>query len=214
MKVIGITGGAGSGKSYVSQCIREHFGYPVIDSDSVARELMEPGQKAYMEVVREFGSEILCEDGTIDRKKLAVIVFNDSEKLELLNRLTHPVTIDTILERIRAYEAQGLPVVFVESALADKAGYRGFCDELWLVHASEEVRAERLRRTRGYSDEKIEQVMSNQSTMEELLRCCTKTIRNDGYDNDSELLEQLTRLLNDLLLDDMKCICSLERKML
>ncbi len=214
MKVIGITGGAGSGKSYVSQCIREHFGYPVIDSDSVARELMEPGGRAYMEVVDEFGTDILYEDGTINRGMLASIVFNDSEKLELLNRLTHPVTIATILDMIRDYEVQGLPVVFVESALADKAGYRSFCDELWLVHASEEVRAERLKRTRGYSDEKIQQVMSSQSTMEELLMCCARTIRNDENDNDSELLEQLTTLLEDMLSDNMNCICSLQRKMI
>ena len=167
MFVIGMTGNAGCGKSYVCRCISELLYCPVIDSDTVCRELMMPGQKVYEDVANEFGPEYLCEDGTLNRAAIAEKVFNDPEALLKLNSLTHPATIEEIKRRIAAYKEEGYGFVIVESALAEDAGYREFCDELWLVAAKKENRIARLR-DRGYSDEKIASVMASQKQQEEL----------------------------------------------
>ncbi len=210
MKVIGLTGGAGSGKSYVSQCIQSVFHLPVIDSDTVAKELMKPGEEAYIQVVNCFGNEILNGDATINRAKLAEIVFSDEEKLAMLNAATHPVTIAKIESMIRAYEKEEYPIVFVESALAEKAGYREFCDELWLVDASETIRAERLRTTRGYSDEKISGIFANQSTHEEMRKTCSRVIWNE-QESDMKLLAQIGQYITAVMddnYDESDCDCS------
>ncbi len=191
MKIIGITGGAGSGKSYVCDMIRKHFPYPVVDSDCTAKELMEPGMAAYEAVVGEFGPEILCEDATIDRNALAEIVFHDKERLERLNALTHPVTIAEIRKRLHEYEKQGCAIACVESALAQKAGYRDFCDELWLVYASDTERAERLYKKRGYSPEKIADVMRSQASTAEMLATCDRVLMNDIAGNEDDIYRQL-----------------------
>ncbi len=198
MKVIGITGGAGTGKSYVCRCIQKHFGYPVIDSDSVARELMNPGKTAYVAVVDAFGKDILLPDAQIDRAKLAAIVFADEDKLAHLNSLTHPATIQEIKDRIESYRKMGIDLVFVESALADKANYRDFCDELWFVYASLRTRKKRLKKDRGYSEEKIRQVIANQSDDKAFMKYCNRTIVNSGQDEET-LIKQLELLIREVL---------------
>lgn len=198
MKVIGITGGAGTGKSYVCRCIQKHFGYPIIDSDTVARELMNPGKTAYDAVIDAFGEDVLRSDGQIDRAKLAGIVFSDEEKLALLNRLTHPATIEEIKEQIDSYRKKGVALVFVESALADKANYREFCDELWFVYASLRTRKKRLKKDRGYTDEKIAQVLANQSDDKAFMKYCNRTIVNSGQD-EGTLVKQLEQMIQEVL---------------
>ena len=153
-KVIGITGGVGSGKSHVCALIEKHLGYPVIDSDSVSRNQMEPGGPVLKKVVEEFGEDILNPDGSLNRSALAAIVFQDDEKLEKLNRITHPAVIEEIEQRISDYAKRNIPFVFVESALACSAGYRSFCDEIWMVSAPENVRRYRLKKSRNYTDER------------------------------------------------------------
>ena len=90
IKVIGITGGVGSGKSVVMHMLEEEFGARIILADLVAHDLMEPGAVSYEQIVKNFGSEILALDGTIDRTKLSRLVFLDPKKLSVLNQITHP----------------------------------------------------------------------------------------------------------------------------
>ena len=196
MYVIGLTGNAGSGKSYVCKCAIDLTHCPVIDSDAVCQELMMPGQPVYEEVVRVFGEDYLASDGTIDRAKLAAKVFADAGALSLLNSLTHPATIREIRRLLSQYEEEGYPVAFVESALADQAGYRDFCDALWIVIASEETRRRRLR-LRGYSEERIDAVMSSQTPQSQLITPGMPMIVNDRDNNRYLILHQLQHYLDN-----------------
>ena len=194
-KVIGITGGVGSGKSHVCKLIQKHLGYPVLDSDAISKNQMQKGSKVFDEVVDFFGTEILNEDGTLNRSALAGIVFQDDAKLEKLNQITHPAVIEEIRNRISEYAEQGLPFVFVESALACSAGYRSFCDEIWMVYASEQVRRYRLIKTRGYDDERISSMFSEQMGEAEMRACCDKVINNGNMVGDIEICYQIENLL-------------------
>ncbi|MBR5712494.1 MAG: dephospho-CoA kinase [Lachnospiraceae bacterium] len=190
MFVIGVTGCAGSGKSYVLDCAKTLTHAPVIDSDRVCRGLMGPGGEAYENVVKEFGTPYLREDGTLDREKLAKDVFADEEALTRLNAATHPATIRAINDMIASYAAAGEQIVFVESALAEQAGYREFCREIWVVCASEEVRLERLRK-RGYSEERIADLMSRQLSQERMISMADRIITNSRDNDYFGILHQL-----------------------
>ena len=191
MKVIGLTGCAGSGKSYVSECIRTRLGFPVIDSDSECKQLMGPGMAVTEEIFKIFGNEYKREDGSLDRALLAKTVFANEDALETLNAITHPATIERICSMLKAEEQAGTPVVFVESALAEQAGYRTFCDELWLVYASEEARRQRLRDTRGYDEERIHNLIQSQTPQGIMMNQCDRVIVNDVADAEAEILRQL-----------------------
>ena len=100
MKVIGVTGGVGSGKSRVLAILKEDFGAKIILADEVARQLEEPGQPGLIRLIRYFGKEILGEDGTLDRVRLATIIFRDEKALEAVNRMIHPLVWETIKEMV------------------------------------------------------------------------------------------------------------------
>ena len=191
--VIGVTGGVGAGKSSVLKILEEQFNAKIIMADDVAKELMEPGGASYEAVVKAFGDEILvkdedasCDDNKnaadevntslkpdkrerpIDRKKLAQIIFNDDEKLALVNSLTHPKVKEEILSRIkRFYHEDKNALIVVEAALLIEAGYEDILDSLWIVTVDPEVRIERLMRDRGYTREKCLSIMDNQLSDEE-----------------------------------------------
>ena len=194
-KVIGITGGVGFGKSHVCKLIAKHLGYPVIDSDSISRKQMEPGGPVLKKVLETFGREYANEDGTLNRSKLASLVFQDEEKLLALSAITHPAVIEEIQETIRGYAKKHIPFVFVESALACSAGYRSFCDELWVVTAPEPVRRYRLKKGRGYTDERISSLFSEQLSEAELKKLCDKEIVNGNMVGDIEICYQVETLL-------------------
>lgn len=188
MKVIGITGGIGSGKSLVAKIVKEKYNANVLDTDGIAREQMEPGGICYHEVVDYFGKEILSEDGTIDRKKLAAIVFEDKDKLQKLNALTHPKVLLAVQEVISSLKEKGtVPYIIVETALMIESGYDHICDEVWYIYTPEEERRKRLKSERNYSDEKINSIFEKQSKADAFRAKFTKVIENVG---DIKMLEQ------------------------
>ena len=174
--VIGVTGGIGSGKSTVLNFLRDGYRAQIIEEDQVARELMEPGGACYQAVTEAFGLEILAEDGQINRKELAALVFSDEAKRKQLNSLTHPLVEREVRRRIAAYD--GLSVV--ETALPREAGLRCFCDTVWYVHVPDEIRIARLMQDRGYSREKCLQVMASQLSEEEFRNLSDVVIENGG----------------------------------
>ncbi len=180
MKVIGITGGVGSGKSYIIEQLCKDHDVCVISTDEIAREQMKKGGSSFNDVVSFFGEEILQEDGEIDRKALSSIVFNNSEKLAKLNDLTHPSVIAEMLRLIEKSRLEGCEMVFIETALLIEAGIGRYCDEIWYVTASPDVRRKRLKDTRGYSDERIDSMLSSQKSEEEFRRIATRVIENNG----------------------------------
>ena len=192
----GITGGAGTGKSEVIKMLQENFGGCVIMSDEVARELMQKGNISYQLSVEYFGRDILMDDGEIDRKKLADHVFNNKEALEKLNSMTHPYVKDEIRKLIAEAEASGeCRFVALESAILLECGYEDICDEFWYVYTKPEIRRQRMKETRNYSDEKVDSVMRNQQPDEVFFKQCSFVIENnttlsDVYDQLKEKLDQ------------------------
>ena len=194
MKVYGITGGAGTGKSEVIKMLQQNFGGCVIRSDEVARELMQKGNISYQLIVEYFGRDILMDDGEIDRKKLADHVFNNKEALEKLNSMTHPYVKEEIRKLIAEAEASGeCRFVALESAILLECGYEDICDEFWYVYTKPEIRRQRMKETRTYSDEKVDSVMRNQQPDEVFFEQCSFVIKNNTTLSDvyAQLKEKL-----------------------
>jgi dephospho-CoA kinase len=196
MRVIGITGGIGSGKSLVADIMIKKYNAYLINSDKIAKEQMTPKGISYKGVVEYFGKEILMEDGTIDKEKLSKIVFSDKEKLLKLNSLTHPNVLAEIQEIIEEKrKSRTVPYCIIETALMIESGYDFVCDEVWYVHSPESVRRNRLKQYRGYSDEHIDAIFRSQSKEEAFFKRYKKVIYNDG--DICKLEDQIEKLLKD-----------------
>lgn len=193
---IGITGGVGSGKSVVMELLEKEFGAAVILADLVAHDLMEPGAVSYQQIVAEFGTEILDEEGRIHRPSLSKIVFGNPESLEKLNAITHPNVKKEILARIARFrEEEKASVIAVEAALLIEGGYEEILDELWYVYVKKDIRIRRLMEGRDYSEEKSRSIMERQLGEEVFRSHCSRVIDNNE-DVDS-LRRQLTQIFRE-----------------
>ncbi|MEE0955013.1 MAG: dephospho-CoA kinase [Eubacterium sp.] len=180
MYFIGITGGVGSGKSLVMDYLENRYDAYCLKTDLLARQLMDKGGMLYHEVIHLFGSGVLLQDGSLDRKKIAAAVFSDRNLLEQLNELTHPAVRREIIRIKEEERSRGRTFFFLESALALEEKYDEICDQLWYVYADKEVRRHRLMESRGYSDEKIEAIMANQMKEDAFRTNCSFLIDNSG----------------------------------
>jgi len=151
MKVIGLTGGIGSGKSTVSQFLAE-LGAVIIDADKVGHEVFKPSTEVWHEVVAVFGKQIIAANGTINRKKLGAIVFGNSEAQAQLNQIMHPRIHDMVKTQLEEYRRQGVVVVVLEAPLLVEAGWTSLVDEVWVTIASEATVLKRLRERTGLSE--------------------------------------------------------------
>ncbi|MCC2125542.1 MAG: dephospho-CoA kinase [Lachnospiraceae bacterium] len=195
MKIIGVTGGVGAGKSTVLNYLEKRYGAKLILADLVGHEVMEPGHEAYEQVVKVFGQEIVSEDKTIDRKALGAIVFADEKKRMILNRIIHPAVRQEILRRLEEAELLHLSYVVVEAALFLEENYDAFCDETWYIYTDEKIRRQRLKESRGYSDERIDQIFRSQKTHEEFQKRCLFMIDNNG--SEEETFRQIDRRMKE-----------------
>ena len=195
MKIIGVTGGVGAGKSTVLNYLAKRYGAKLILADLVGHEVMEPGHEAYEQVVKVFGQEIVSEDKTIDRKALGAIVFADEKKRMILNRIIHPAVRQEILRRLEEAELSHLSYVVVEAALFLEENYDAFCDETWYIYTDEKIRRQRLKESRGYSDERIDQIFHSQKTHEEFQKRCLFMIDNNG--SEEETFRQIDRRMKE-----------------
>lgn len=165
MKIIGLTGGTGSGKSTAAKLFVEH-GFPVIDADRVGHELIAPGGVAEAAVIEAFGEGILS-SGIIDRAKLGTIVFGAPEKLAQLNALVHPRLFGEIARQCQEHGARGAMAVIVDAALLGESGAKDpWINDLILVSAPAKVRAERLEMFRGIPRAEAERRIAAQSDPE------------------------------------------------
>ncbi len=181
MKLIGITGGIGAGKTAVLSLLKELCRCRVLLADDAGNEVKLPGQPCYERLVALLGQEVLAEDGTIDRKKMAALIFSDHALLEQVNGIIHPEVKRYILQEVQKEREKGeADYFFVEAALLIECGYGAILDELWYVHADEAVRAARLKESRGYSEGKIRQIMESQLGEEEFRAHCGVVIENNG----------------------------------
>lgn len=166
-KIIGITGGIGSGKSVVMSLLEEKCNACVLLTDLIAHDLMKVGEVNYNSILENFGTEILDDNKEIDRKKLGAIVFQDAEKLALLSSITHPnVVAETKKRANEALMDDAYQMVCIESALLFDTDLPAFCDETWYIYANQEVRIERLMAGRGYTREHCLSVIGKQKSEE------------------------------------------------
>ena len=179
MKVIGLTGGIGSGKSTVSRILAE-LGAVLIDADTVGHEAYQPGTETWKEVVAAFGQEVVAADGSIDRKKLGAIVFGDTAALERLNGIMYPRMHEMMADRIEEYRRQGVKVVVLEAAILLEAGWVSLVDEVWLTVASESAVVERAKERTGLPEEQIRSRIHSQLSNEERKKRASVVISNDG----------------------------------
>jgi dephospho-CoA kinase len=186
MYVIGLTGGIGSGKSTVA-AVLEREGAVVLNADLVGHEVYRPGMPAHAEIVQEFGSGVVAADGTIDRKKLGAIVFSDPQRLQALNRITHPRMKEMMRQRLRELERAGVEFVVLEAALLFDAGWEDLADEVWVTVVDPEVAAERAAARSGLPKEQVlERIQKAQMQSEERIRRSDVVIDTSGSIEDTE----------------------------
>ena len=185
MRVIGITGGVGSGKSEVLRYLKEAHGAWVCQMDETAKELQRKGTTCFLRIVEHFGERVVSAEGELDRAALSGIVFSDERELQALNEIVHPEVIHQVRGDIEEKRTQGLKFYVVEAALLPDVG-RELCDELWYIYTEEKVRRERLKASRGYTDERITQMIASQPEEERFRSACTAVIDNSGDFEDTK----------------------------
>ena len=176
MKVIGITGGVGSGKSAVLAWMEQEYGACICQMDEVAKQLQKKGTECFKKIVDEFGDAVVGEDGELDRKELGKMVFSSAEKLQWLKW----VQKDIVEKR-----KQGKPLYVVEAALLTDTG-RELCDEMWYIYTSENIRRQRLKASRHYTDEKITDMIASQPSEDTFRQACQAVIDNSGDFEDTK----------------------------
>lgn len=179
MKVIGITGGVGSGKTKLLQYLTARFNCRILLADEAAGRLQEPGGVCYTGIVELLGEGILMPDGSIDRHAMAERIFRDETLLAAVNGLVHPAVRAYILRQIDEERQKGsVDFFFLEAALLIECGYDAIVDEMWYVYADVEQRRKRLRAGRGYSDEKIDSILAAQMSDQDYRSQCDFVLDN------------------------------------
>jgi dephospho-CoA kinase len=182
MKIIGLTGGIGCGKSTVAQLLKE-LGAVVYDQDQIGHDVIQKNGGAYKKVLSAFGESILAPDGEIDRLKLGQIVFNNPDALKRLNSIVHPAIdekINTIEKGIKEGHLQGRKVIVMEAAAMLEAGRSWQANEIWVVTCPENSVIGRIKSRPGYSEEVAKSRIHSQMTNDERLKKADVVIKNDG----------------------------------
>ncbi len=191
-RVIGITGGVGSGKSTALMLLKEKYNAYICMADELGHRAMDQGTGAYIQIVKQFGPDILACNGEINRNALADIVYHDEGRLHCLNRIIHPYVKREIRKQMERCTAR---LFVLETAILFETGCDRLCDEVWGVIAGDEIRIARLMESRGYSREKAESIMRQQMGSGELAERCDVVLVNDG--DRQELLDQLENVLEN-----------------
>lgn len=189
MKSVYLIGGVGAGKSTVLDILKKDYGAGIIQADEVARELMQPGKIGHRQVVAAMGTTFLRPDGSIDRQKMAEEVFSNRDAIGMMNAIIHPLVWDRIRFMMDHSDRE---LTVVEAAIYD-APHRPWFDEVWYVYADISTRLHRLMESRGYSDEKCHEIMSNQRSDADFRRVADHVIDN------SATLDDVRRQLEEIL---------------
>ena len=193
IRVIGITGGIASGKSTASNMIRE-MGFTLIDADYASRVVVEPGQKAYGEIVDRFGESILREDGALDREKLGAIIFTDAEKRKQLNEIVHPAVRAYMNEKKEEAFKRGEKTVFLDIPLLFESKLTHMVDKTVLIYVDDEVQLQRLMARNNLSEQQAKARINSQMPLSE-----KKALADEVINNNSDIghtREQLISVLN------------------
>lgn len=180
MKIIGITGGIGSGKSAVSRILRD-LGAAVVDADALARNVTTGGSEALKELTEYFGNDIIDETGELDRKKLASIAFSDPVKLHALNNITHKYITERIIGAIEVLRSTGKrDFIVIDAPIPIEKGFLDVADEVWVVAADREIRIKRVMERSDLTYEEVISRINSQMRDEEYLRIADEVLNNNG----------------------------------
>jgi dephospho-CoA kinase len=179
MKVIGLTGGIGTGKSTVTGLLRDR-GVTVIDADEATRAVQAPGGDGLRRLVDEFGASILTPDGDLDRARLAAVAFGDPEARQRLNAIVHPLVREWMADRQIEAEARGEPWVVLDIPLLFESRGAAGIDDVILVYAPEELALRRLVEVRGMPEDQARARIAAQMPIEEKRRLARHVIENTG----------------------------------
>jgi dephospho-CoA kinase len=195
MRVFGLTGNIGSGKSTVAAMLRE-AGIPVLDADRISREVTAPGGRAYDAVVHAFGKGIVRDDGSIDRKRLGKIVFSDPSLRARLEAITHPAILDAMKEAIIGIEREGHRAAVVEATLIHESGRKGVFEAVISVTCDRETAISRLAARDGMSRGDAEARLRAQMPADLKAGASNYLIENSGtLDETRRQVEQVMRVL-------------------
>jgi dephospho-CoA kinase len=179
MKIVGLTGGIGSGKSTAAGFLKE-LGAEVIDLDKAGHEALKKDGGAYEKVVEEFGVGVLDEKGEIDRARLGKIVFKDKKALKRLNKIAHPVIDKFVEKKVSECRRKGIRVLVLEAAAMLEAEKTWQVDEIWVTTADDKVVVNRLKTRPGFSEEDVKRRISSQMMNSERLKQADVVIDNNG----------------------------------
>lgn len=198
--IVGLTGGIATGKSTVADIFRE-LGVVVIDADDLSRHIVEPGKPALEDIVDAFGSEVLADDGTLDRTRLGEKIFQDDDARRRLEAITHPRIAEAMLDRAkRAFEAGDSWVIY-DAALLVESGTHEMLDALIVVDCSVDTQRQRLQRRDGLDDGEIDDRLDAQMPLDEKRRAADYVIDNDGSLDDTSDQVQTLKERIDVLID-------------
>ncbi|HIY58332.1 MAG TPA: dephospho-CoA kinase [Candidatus Tetragenococcus pullicola] len=192
--ILGVTGGIATGKSTAIQRFRE-YGFPIIDADQVAREVVEPNTIGLKKIVAEFGRSILLDSGTLNRKKLGKIVFSDPKKREKLDQLLDKEIRTNITQKIKAFE-ENFTLIVVDIPLLYEADYTGFFDQIAVVYLPQKIQKNRLKKRDRLTDQEADQRLKSQFSIEEKKK--SADIVFDNQDNVKNLYQQIDRWLKKM----------------
>ena len=195
-KIIGITGGIASGKSTVTEFLRQK-GFQVVDADAVVHQLQKPGGRLYQVLVEHFGEKILLENGELNRPLLASLIFSNPEEQEWSKR-TQGEIIREELAALRNQFAQTEALFFMDIPLLFEQDYASWFDETWLVYVNRDVQLERLMKRDQISKEAAESRLNSQWPLERKISLASHTIDNNG--NQEQLIDQVVQLLDKMCL--------------
>ncbi|MGI6752220.1 MAG: dephospho-CoA kinase [Anaerovoracaceae bacterium] len=197
MKLIGLTGGIGSGKSTVSEYLISKGCY-VLDADEISREIVKPGSPVLERIAKTFGKDVIMADGNLDRKKVSSLVFSDKGKRKALDSIMHGEIIDIILDRAgKIFRDSPDAIVFIDAPLLFEAGVDQHTQQNWVVDTDDEIRISRVMRRSGFSREEVERRIANQMARKERLSRATHVLDNSG--SKESLFAQIDRLLEGII---------------
>ena len=195
-KIIGITGGIASGKSTVTEFLRQK-GFQVVDADAVVHQLQKPSGRLYQVLVEHFGEKILLENGELNRPLLASIIFSNPEEQEWSKR-TQGEIIREELAALRNQFAQTEALFFMDIPLLFEQNYASWFDETWLVYVNRDVQLERLMKRDQISKEAAESRLNSQWPLERKISLASHSLDNNG--NQEQLIAQVVQLLEEMCL--------------
>ena len=195
-KIIGITGGIASGKSTVTEFLRQK-GFQVVDADAVVHQLQKPGGRLYQVLVEHFGEKILLENGELNRPLLASLIFSNPEEQEWSKR-TQGEIIREELAALRNQLAQTEALFFMDIPLLFEQNYASWFDETWLVYVNRDVQLERLMKRDQISREAAESRLNSQWPLERKISLASHSLDNNG--NQEQLIAQVVQLLEEMCL--------------